>query len=182
MIIKLEYYPGISGTASVGGKEEHEGPIGALIDYCDDSDRFGCDTWEQSEANMQKIALSLALKKASLADTEVDIVFAGDLMNQCVSSGYGLLDYDIPFAGLYGACSTSAESLAMASVFANAYNLRSAAVTSSHFCSAERQFRFPLEYAALRAPTSQRTVTGAAAFIVERGRGAVRVVVPSSSF
>ncbi len=175
MIIRLENEPRISYFAAVGGKSEREGPLGNMLDRYDDTEYFGMKTWEKAEAEMQRVALLDAMAKGGFVDSEIDMIFAGDLMNQCVSSGYGLLSYDIPFAGLYGACSTCAESIAIASCMTNAYLERAAAVTSSHFCSAERQFRFPLEYAALRAPTSQRTVTGAGAFIIEKEGSGVTV-------
>ena len=167
MIIRFEKRPRITHFASVGGKSERDGPLGDMLDKYDESDYFGMKTWEKAEAEMQRLALFEAMTKGNFLDSEIDMLFAGDLMNQCVSSGYGLLSFDIPFAGLYGACSTCAESIALASCMTSAYLRRCAAVTSSHFCSAERQFRYPLEYASLRTPTSQRTVTGAGAFIIE---------------
>lgn len=124
---------------------------------------------------MQKIALSKTLEKAGVAESEVGLLFAGDLMNQCTSSSYGLLPFDIPMIGLYGACSTAAESLSLAAMATDLTGRISAAVTSSHFCSAERQFRYPLEYGGQRTPTSQRTVTGAGAFLLERGEGGVQI-------
>ncbi len=155
----------IISSSSVTGQKEKKGPIGSSFDLTGD-DRFGKDTWEKSEAEMQRLALGIALKKASLSPDQIDILFAGDLINQCISSSYGLLDYMIPFLGLYGACSTCAEGLIMAAVYASAYERRCVSVTSSHFCSAERQFRFPLEYGGQRPPTAQWTVTGSGAFIV----------------
>ena len=171
-VIKFKNPPTILCGASVVGKREHEGPLGEIFDEYDETDKFDMDTWEQTEGEMQKRALNIALSKAGKKQEDIDAIFAGDLINQCTSSSYGLLDYDIPYFGLYGACSTCALSLLLASVAINAGMETCACVTSSHFCSAERQFRFPLEYGSQRTPTSQWTVTGSGAFILSReGKG-----------
>lgn len=155
--------------ASVVGKKEREGPLGELFDLFDTTDRFGCKTWEGAESEMQRLALNTLLNKADLRDAEIDALFAGDLLNQCVGSAYGLLPFDVPYFGLYGACSTSAEGLLLASIAVSGGICDlCAVVTSSHNCSAERQFRSPLEYGAQRTPTAQWTVTGAGAFLVGR--------------
>lgn len=155
----------IVSSGTVTGEKEKRGPLGGRFDLSGD-DRFGKDTWEKSEAEMQRLAVGMALRKAGRTDAEMDLMFAGDLINQCISSSYGLVSYRIPFLGLFGACSTCAEGLLMAaSYLAGAYD-RAVAVTSSHFCSAERQFRFPLEYGGQRPPTAQWTVTGAGAFVL----------------
>lgn len=169
-IIKLKRPPSIISSYSVVGKKEMDGPLGNLFDeHCDDN-KFGMDTWEKAEGEMQKRALIGALKKANISDTGVDILLSGDLLNQCVGSNYGLLDFDIPFVGLYGACSTCAEGLALAScLYSGGIFDLCGTVTSSHFCSSERQFRFPLEYGGQRAPTSQWTVTGSGAYILGEG-------------
>ena len=171
-IIKFKTRVSVIAAASVVGKREHEGPFGDIFDEYDPTDRFGMDTWEQSEGEMQRRALGIAVSKTRLRDKDIDCIYAGDLINQCTSSTYGLLDYDIPYFGLYGACSTCALSMLTASLGINAGMKNVACVTSSHFCSAERQFRFPLEYGSQRTPTSQRTVTGAGAFILSsEGKG-----------
>lgn len=172
-VITFANPPSIISHASVVGKNEHEGPMGDIFDCYDTEDTFGMDTWEQSEAEMQRQALNLALSKIKKKPEDIDAVFAGDLINQCTSSSYGLIDFKIPFFGLYGACSTCAESLLLASIGISAGNFRRcAAITSSHNCSAERQFRFPLEYGSQRTPTSQWTVTGSGAYILsEDGAG-----------
>lgn len=158
----------ITCAASVAGSQEKLGPLGELFDICENGDdTFGKDTWEKSESEMQRLALKCALEKRKIPESELDIITAGDLINQCISSSYGLADFDVPYLGLYGACSTCAESLLMSAVFSSFAKKRCAAVTSSHNCSAERQFRFPIEYGSVRTPTSQWTVTGSAAFIVE---------------
>ena len=163
-------------AASAVGKYEHEGPLGDCFDLHDSTDKFGMNTWERAESEMQRLAFNTALAKASANEREVEALFAGDLLNQCVGSAYGLLDFDIPYFGLYGACSTAAESIMLASSFVSAgYISTAAAVTSSHFCSAERQYRTPLEYGAQRSPTAQWTVTGAGAFII-RKEGRVRIL------
>lgn len=166
MYIKFANRPSVLSYYAVAGRKEKEGPIGHLIEEYSGDDRFSKDTWEKAESEMQRRAFSGALSKLK-PGTKVDCVFAGDLMNQCTSSNYGLIDFETPYIGLYGACSTCAESIALASLSVSAGYAKSAgAVTSSHFCSAERQFRFPLEYGGQRTPTSQRTVTASGAFII----------------
>lgn len=170
----------IISAASVVGKNEAEGPLGDCFDIHDASDKFGMKTWEKAESEMQRIALTTALAKASVGEREINAVFAGDLLNQCVGSAYGLLDFDIPYFGLYGACSTAAEGLTLASMLVDAgiFDV-CAAVTSSHYCSAERQYRTPLEYGSQRSPLAQWTVTGAGAFLVGRhGKVKIREVLP----
>lgn len=157
----------VLAAASVVGHKEKDGPLGNFFDIYDTTDKFGQKTWEKSESEMQKRALSKALEKASLSPNDIDAMFAGDLLNQCISSAYGLLDFDIPYFGLYGACSTAAEGLILSSLLISAdYCKKCAAITSSHFCSAEQQYRTPLEYGGQRSPTAQWTVTGSGAFIL----------------
>ena len=172
-IIKLD--SGIISAAAIVGKKEHDGPLGGHFDMYSDDDRFGCDTWESAESEMQRRTFALALNKAGFAENDIGVLFAGDLLNQCVGSSYGLLDFDVPYLGIYGACSNAAEGIMLASVMTS-YSIyeRAATVTSSHFCSAERQYRTPLEYGAQRTPTAQRTVTGAGAYIIGR-KGKVRI-------
>lgn len=154
-------------SASAVGKKEAEGPLGKEFDLRDTTDRFGKKTWEGAESEMQRLAFNLALAKAHRKDRDADALFAGDLLNQCVGSAYGLLDFDVPYFGLYGACSTSAEGILLASLAVTSGACRiCGAVTSSHYCSAERQYRTPLEYGGQRPPTSQWTVTGAGAFLL----------------
>ena len=165
----------IVASASVVGKQEHEGPLGELFDIHDPTDKFGMKTWEMAESEMQRLSFNTALSKLAVSERQIDALFAGDLLNQCVGSSYGLLDFDIPYFGLYGACSTAAESIMLASALVSAgYFGRAAAVTSSHFCAAERQYRTPIEYGAQRTPTAQWTVTGAGAFIIAP-EGGIRV-------
>lgn len=166
----------LAASSVVGGKE-FEGPLGSLFDFHDPADRFGQKTFEKSEAEMQRLVLASAMGKLGVGASAIDALFAGDLMNQCVSSAYGLLEYDIPYFGLYGACSTAAEGLMLASVFVSrGIADLAAAVTSSHNSTAERQYRNPIEYGGQRTPTAQWTVTGAGAFIVGRSGDALAEV------
>ncbi len=169
-------------AGSVVGGKEHDGPLGACFDFHNPNDRFGEPSWERAESEMQRMALASALAKLNLTSDDVDMLFAGDLLNQCVGSSYGLLSYDIPYFGLYGACSTSAEGLLLASAMVGAgYAKITAAVTSSHNAAAERQFRTPLEYGAQRPPTGQWTVTGAGAFILADRETATQRSLPVSA-
>lgn len=161
-------------SANIVGKKEYDGPLGDKFDsHCED-DYFGKKTFEEAESHMQKLVFESALSKGGLRNEDIGAVFAGDLLNQCAGSAYGLLDCNVPFFGIYGACSTSAEGIMLASVMTS-YGIydRCVAVTSSHNGAAERQYRNPLEYGGQRAPTAQWTVTGASAFVIggaERGR------------
>ncbi|MBR2906930.1 MAG: stage V sporulation protein AD [Clostridia bacterium] len=157
----------ILSAASVVGKNEREGPLGDAFDLSDETDRFGQKTWEKAESEMQRRAFRLAMKKGGVGADDVDVLYAGDLLNQCVGSAYGLLSFDVPYFGLYGACSTAAESILLAGMALSAGYFRVAgAVTSSHYCSAERQYRTPIEYGGQRTPTAQWTVTGSGAFLL----------------
>ena len=174
---------GIECAASVVGKFEKSGPLGGVFDLHGDDDRFGQRTWEKAEAEMQRLALNTALAKGKLKEGALDAIFAGDLLNQCVGAAYGLKDFNVPYLGLYGACSTAAEGILLASLLVSSGTLsRAAAVASSHNCTAERQYRSPLEYGAQRAPTAQWTVTGAGAFVVSKNatEAQVRAVLPGT--
>lgn len=162
-------------SASVVGKKESAGPLGALFDLRDEDDRFGSKTWESAESEMQRIAFNTLLAKSEKREAEIDALFAGDLQNQCVGSAYGLMDFNLPYFGLYGACSTCAEGILLASMALASGCRYTAAVTSSHNCVAERQYRSPLEYGAQRAPTAQWTVTGAGAFLLGYEDGMARI-------
>ena len=157
----------IMSYAAVVGKAENEGPYGDEFDEVIDDNKGGADTWEQAEALFQKKAVGHVLQKTGLQPENIDLIFAGDLLNQCVGSSYGLKDYYMPFLGVYGACSTFAESMLLAGAMVNAgYAENAIAVTSSHFSSAERQFRFPLNYGGVRPPTAQWTATASGAVLV----------------
>lgn len=166
-LIRFHDAPYILSSATVVGKKESEGPLGRYFDLRDKRDTFGQETFEQAESEMQRQVFNMALAKKKLRSGDVGAMFAGDLLNQCTASSYGLSDFGIPYFGLYGACSTAAEALTLAAVFVDrGVQSYTAAVVSSHNGAAERQFRFPLEYGSQRPPTAQWTVTGAAAFIL----------------
>ena len=173
---------GIQSAASVVGKLEKNGPLGHLFDLHSEDDRFGQKTWEKAESEMQRLALNTALGKGERTPRELDAIFAGDLLNQCVGASYGLKDFSVPYFGLYGACSTAVEGLILSALLVSGGQLQcAAAVASSHNCTAERQYRSPIEYGAQRSPTAQWTVTGAGAFIVGASEGAgalIRGVCP----
>ena len=165
----------VAASASVVGREENRGPLGDLFDFHDDENRFGAKTWEQAEGEASRMALSFALKKWN-SPAPPELLFAGDLQNQCMASASGLLSFGIPYFGLYGACSTMTEGLLLASIALASGGVRSAAaVSSSHNAAAERQFRLPLEYGGQRTPTAQWTATAAGAFVLEKGEGGVRI-------
>ena len=165
--VRFDFPPSILSYASIVGKKEGEGPLAQYFDEVHEDTKFGQETWEKAESQMQSLALQTALKKGAISSSNVDMLFAGDLLNQCIGTSFAARGTDIPFYGLYGACSTMAESLSLASMaveggFAN----HAAAMTSSHFASAERQYRLPLEYGGQRTPTAQWTVTGSGAIIL----------------
>ena len=165
--VALQDPPSVIGSAAVVGKKEGEGPLAATFDHISQDDSFGERSWEKAESAMQKLALAAALSKAGLSVSGLDYLLAGDLLNQCIGSGFAVRGQDVPFFGLYGACSTMAESLSLASMLLDGgYGTKIAAMTSSHFCSAERQYRSPLEYGGQRAPTAQWTVTGSGCVIL----------------
>ena len=166
--IEFERKPYIISSGSVVGKKEHEGPLSSEFDYYTEDSLFGEKSFEKAESKLQKTAVQIALDKVGLKETQIDKIFAGDLLNQCIGSSFGLREFGIPFIGLYGACSTMALSTAIASVFLDSGAIdRAIAVTSSHFCSAERQYRFPLNYGSQRTPTAQWTVTGSGALVLQ---------------
>lgn len=163
----METVPSIISFGSAVGRMEGEGPLGSCFDYVSEDSTFGENTWEKAESRLQQHALEQALIKGSISEGDIDFMFAGDLLSQCTASGYSMRDTGVSFFGIYGACSTMAESLALASVFAdNHIGKLIAALTSSHFCSAERQFRFPETYGGQRPPTSQWTATASGCAIV----------------
>lgn len=165
--LKLENRPSIIGFAAVCGKKEAEGPLGDSFDMTFDDTTLGSESWEKAESKLQSEAVTRALDKAGVVASDVDYILAGDLLNQCISSTFGLRSLNIPFLGQYGACSTMAQTLALSSILVDSAAAQiCVAVTSSHFCSAERQFRFPLEYGGQRTPTAQWTVTGSGAAVV----------------
>ena len=169
----FELPPVITAWASVAGKKEKEGPLGNYFDVTHTDTYFGQKTWEQGEKRMQQMALEILAKKAGVQFCDLGAVFSGDLLNQCIGSSFSLRNTGIPHLGLYGACSTMAESLLITSMAVGGGFLdHVVAMTSSHFASSERQYRFPLGYGGQRTPTAQWTVTGSgAALVCKNGNG-----------
>ena len=168
--------PAITAWASAVGKKEGEGPLGMGFDAVCRDPFLGMKTWEQAEQALQKMVLRRMLRKAELQGEDLSMVFSGDLLNQCIASSFPLVNRGIPHVGLYGACSTMAEALLLSAMaVGGGFAERAAAVSSSHFCSCERQYRFPLGYGGQRTPFSQWTVTGAGAALVEPGGRGPRI-------
>ncbi|MBE6958150.1 MAG: stage V sporulation protein AD [Ruminococcaceae bacterium] len=163
----LPQMPVITAWASVAGKRESEGPLAHTFDLTSKDTYFGQKSWEQAEKQMQKLALNKLLEKAKLKPSQIGLVYSGDLLNQCIGSSFTLRNTGIPHLGLYGACSTMAESLVAASMaVCGGFADKVVAMTSSHFASSERQYRFPLGYGGQRTPTAQWTVTGSGAALL----------------
>ncbi len=166
-ILEFTQNQAIISSASVVGKMESEGPLKKYFDICSNDSKFNMDTWEKAEAEMVRECTEAAIKKGRLIYDDIDLSFSGDLTNQCAASAFGLKDKKIPHIGLYGACSTFALSVGMAALSMEAGLAETTlAEASSHFCSAERQYRFPLEYGCQRPPTAQNTVTGSGCVII----------------
>jgi len=165
----LKNPPVITSWASVAGKKEAEGPLKNTFDIVDSDAYFGQKTWEQAERRMQQLALETLLAKAGCSHSELELALSGDLLNQCIGSSFTLRNTGIGHLGLYGACSTMAESLLIASMaIAGGFYNTVVAMTSSHFAASERQYRFPLGYGGQRTPTAQWTVTGSGAALLRR--------------
>ena len=163
----LEHAPSAAAYAAIVGQMEGEGPLGACFDYVEQDSYFGKDSWEQAESELQRRTVGTALQKAELTAQDIDLILAGDLINQCTGTTYGLRGMGIPLLGLYGACSTMAEGLALGSILMDSGIARHiVAATSSHFSTAERQFRFPLSYGGQRTPTAQWTCTASGAVVL----------------
>ncbi len=167
--VRLENPVSIISSANVVGKKEGEGPLSSYFDVIMEDAEWGEETWEKTESKMQNDAVSRAISKANLFPSDIDYILAGDLLNQCITSSFALRDLNIPFFGVYGACSTMAETISLGSMLIDGgYAQNVAAVTSSHFCTSERQYRQPLEYGGQRTPTAQWTVTGSGAVILSK--------------
>ncbi|MCQ2448636.1 MAG: stage V sporulation protein AD [Clostridia bacterium] len=174
--VRLEQKIGVIGYGAVVGKKEHEGPLGQEFDAFSDDNRFGEVSYEKAESRLQTLSVDTAVSKAGLEIGDIDCIFAGDLLNQCIGSTFGLRSTERPVVGLYGACSTMTLSLCMAATMLESGAAKTAvAVTSSHFCSAERQYRFPLEYGNQRTPTAQWTTTASGALVLTQGVGSVYI-------
>ena len=167
--LNLPCAPSVAASAAVAGKKEGEGPLGGSFDCIYEDASAGEESWEKAESIFHRDAVTRAIEKAGLLPGNINVIFAGDLLNQCTGTTFGIRELGIPFYGVYGACSTMALSLASAALWVDG-GLADTAVasTSSHFCSAEKQFRMPLEYGGQRPPSSQWTVTGAGAAVVSR--------------
>ncbi len=168
--------PAIIGSAAVVGSKEGQGPLADEFDYIFDDVTLGEDSWEKAESALHREAVTRALAKAEKTPSQIDMIFSGDLLNQCVGTTFSIRELNIPFTGLYGACSTMALSLALAGLMTDGGIIDTAiAATSSHFCSAEKQFRQPLEYGGQKPPSAQWTATAAGAAIVEKGGKGVEI-------
>ncbi len=173
--------PRIVATGSIAGPKECEGVVGKYVDKTLQDDTFGESTYEKAECKMLTFAARQAIKNAGLTETDVDMFVSGDLLNQIISASFTARDFDFPFLGVYGACSTLAESFAVAATMIDGgYFKRIVAATGSHFSSAERQYRYPLELGNTRPPQAQWTVTGAGgALIADKGGN---VAITSATF
>lgn len=170
--IKFDAPPTIKACSSIVGPKEADGPLSKYFDHTLEDEFWGEETWEKAESKIIKENVSGLIAKSEVAPTDIDCVIAGDLLNQCISSSFGLRDTNIPYLGVFGACSTFAESLCIGSIFVESFAKNVICATSSHFCSAEKQFRFPLELGNQRPPTAQWTVTGSgAAMLSKEGKG-----------
>lgn len=170
--IQFEKRPYIISSASVVGSKEAQGPMGELFDKVGYDDKFGGQTWEEAESILQKEALEIALSKAELTKQDLQMVFAGDLLGQSIASSFGMAGYQLPHVGLYGACSTCGLSLTVGSMaVSGGFVEKAACITSSHFASAEKEFRYPLAYGNQRPKSATWTVTGSGAFILSSQPG-----------
>lgn len=166
----------INSFYALAGKLEGEGPLGRYFDSINDDGYFGENSWEKAESRMVKNTVSGVMTKNESTPDDIDFVFGGDLLNQCVGSSFGLKEYGIPFFGLYGACSTFVEAVGLSATMLNSgFSQKNIAVASSHFCSSEKQYRFPLEYGGVRTPTSQWTVTGCGAVVMSNKKSPLKV-------
>ena len=174
--LAFENGPQILGKASVAGKKEGEGPLGEQFDIIEPDPLLGCENWEEAESALQEEAADLVIERAGLVRSEVRYLFAGDLLGQLIATSFGTVDLELPLFGLYGACSTIGEALCLGAMTVEAgYADYVMALSSSHFASAEKQFRFPLEYGNQRPLSTTWTVTGSGAFILGKKGGSVRI-------
>ena len=165
--IKFSNPPSIIAGAAIVGPKEGQGPLGKSFDIVIEEEAWGEKTWEKAETKLVKEAFGKVVQKAQLTNDKIQYVFGGDLLNQCIAATYGLRETNVPFFGLFGACSTMAESMSLGGIIIDGgFADNVVCMTSSHFCSAEKQFRFPLELGTQRAPTSQWTVTGSGAVVL----------------
>ena len=166
----------INASTSTVGKKEFNGPLGNYFDAFEEDEYFGCNSFDEAESEMVRRNLNLLIGKANTNFDEIDLIVGGDLINQCTATSFGISKTYIPYLGLYGACSTAIESIICASTFISAgYVNKAIGLASSHFCAAERQYRFPLEYGSTRTPTSQNTVTGTGAYLMSNQKSNIKV-------
>lgn len=174
--LRFDNRPSVVGYASIVGKKEGEGPLAKEFDKIHDDSYLGEASFEKAESRMQQEAFERAASKSGFATGDIEVIYAGDLLNQCIATNFGLRSSGVPLVGLYGACSTFAESMMLASMTVDGgYASRAAAIASSHFATSERQYRTPMEYGSQRAPTAQWTVTGAGACVISDSGGGIRV-------
>jgi stage V sporulation protein AD len=170
--VKLPMPIYIRESASIVGEKEGKGPMGALFDMVGDDETFGCNSWEEAESTLQKEAVTLVIGKAGIDKNDVRYLLAGDLLGQTIATSFGLREFEIPLFGLYGACSTCGETISLgAMILGGGFAQNVICVTSSHFASAEKEFRFPMEYGGQRPPCATRTVTGSGAFLLSTEKG-----------
>ena len=170
--IKFDNPPTILSTACIVGPKEADGPLAQYFDQCLDDEMWGEDSWEKAESKIIKETVNMCIAKSGIPSDKIEYCFAGDLLNQCISPSFGLRGLNIPFFGIFGACSTFVEGLSLASIFIESGINYAICASSSHFCSSEKQFRFPLELGNQRPPSSQWTVTGAGSSIIAKeGQG-----------
>lgn len=172
------YYKNVflNNAAATVGKKEFEGPLFGRFDAYEKDEYFGCKSFEDAESEMIRRNLNILLAKSNVSNENIDLVIGGDLINQCTVTSYAVSCLNLPFLGIYGACTTAIESIICASTFIDGGFINSAVgVASSHFCSAERQYRFPLEYGSTRTPTAQNTVTGTGAFLVSDKKSKIKI-------
>ncbi len=175
-LIEFEAMPGILACAAVGGEKEGDGPLGKYFDAISSDSRFGEDSWEKGEVRMQEQTIRLALQKAALLPEQADLLLCGDLINQCTASAYCARNLGIPYAGVYNACASMAEGLILSAVLTGKGEMEHVVcAASSHFCTAERQYRYPLEYGGQRAPSAQWTATACGAAVISKTGGAVGI-------
>jgi len=164
--------PSVLGFATIVGQKEGEGPLGSFFDTIEADQMFGTTTWEKAESAMVSKTIAKCIEKSNISQDQINYILSGDLLNQCAGSNFGLRDTGIPYLGIFGACSTMAEGLSIGSMIVDGgFADKIMAVAGSHFCSAERQFRYPLEYGGQRPPSAQWTVTGCGAVILGHGEG-----------
>ena len=173
--IKFDNPPTILDCASIVGPKEAQGPLAEYFDQTLEDEFWGEKTWEKAESKIIKETVNTVISKSGVPSDQIDLMIAGDLLNQCISSSFGLREANIPFLGVFGACSTFVESMCIGSICVESFAKNVLCATSSHFCSAEKQFRFPLELGTQRPPTAQWTVTGAGAAILSNSGEGPRI-------